>query len=660
MSEPMDIQEEDIGDFIKQNYTSPTQHIPFDCVRVILEYLYFNVHRYAFLLYKNEQQPPTAQKSRYKRPQKLPAATPSNDKQLHPAFIKVLYGYYEWDIQRKIFLLFPNLFINGTKSYDCNGQIIPNIFIDDEKTSLVRQMIPPHGLTSLWFDSFIITQAKALTNPRKTLSYLLTSGTNYKTLKCLSLPFQSQVNDECLQSVISKCSFLEYLDLSGTGTTLQGLRGCLSPEIDEGMMDIGINLPELRTLLVNNTVDCKRNDFKDPKLIVGLINRSWLERLELSGQNIDDSFVHDLLLSHPYLKKLCIRDCEKITTEAFRDIEKNRILSTLDIGLCKIGDEALLKLAKSPSLTELISIRNEVTGSLALDVIVRANKISKLTIHGDLVRNKSVEFSDEIMMDTASWLRHLDLSCNKAFSNPEKLKGLVNVNMGIYEQLFMLNLSRCGLVDECCRILFQERYWPLLDTLDLSMNDKLTNEAIKYICATDETQALSVPTSASLPQLRTLILRGNSKITDESATMLSQNPTITTLDVSGTHIGTKGAQLLIAGEPYCALRELSLERNSLDDAVFIDHPITNTNLTVLNLAQNNISDKGAKVLFDMKNDRNVLMSISLISNDLKDEAVRWLLRNTNLDCLKIQSNEVSDEMKSKLVTQCTDIQDLNI
>jgi hypothetical protein len=656
MSEQMNQDDIDIGEYIKQNYNDPTQHLPIDCIIHILEYLYFNIHRYAFLLYPQPTQEEIKSKAYHKRRKintsKLPPVTPSKEKQLHPLFIKILYGYFGWDARRQIRLLFPNIYVNGVKAYDSNGEVIQNVFEDSGDIVLLRQMIPMHNITSIFFTSFLLQRNRQMNDPMRTLTNLLIKGTNYLTLKSLSVPYHHQVDDDILTQVISKCVNLEYLNISGTKVTLEGLGTCLSCNENE----IKTNLPYLRTLLVNYTEE--QQVFDEKKLSDAMVIHSSLTCLELAGQNVTDNFVQYLLLLHPCLKSLNLNNCISLTENAFTSIEKNKVLKSLYFIGATLPHSVpqLMEIIKCKSITTL-EISN-FEGSMPLSVIIRANTISELIIWGDLVLSKSIEFKDDIVDEISSSLRHLSLPCNNKLSSPENLRGLVSQNLGIYHNLFALDLSRCSLVDDCIKLLFEDRRWTVLHSLNISLNG-ITDISIEYLCVMDTES--EEPKTKCTPQLRELHIGQNISITDNGAELLSKHPTLTSLNVSGcTGIKTRGAQLLIANEPYLKLQDLSLDHMNLNDDLLVDRPITNTMLQRLSLSSNNITDKGAKTLFDMKNDKNMLMSISLVRNDLRDDAVRWLLRNSTLDCLKLQSNEVSDVMKSKLVTKCTFIQDLEI
>jgi hypothetical protein len=628
---------DDISDFIKENYTSALQHLPQDCVNLILEYSFFNVHRYAYLLFNKPQQDNNV-RQRQKRYNPQPASI-TKDKQLHPSIIKVLFGYYAWDTNREIHFLFPNLLINSIRSYDCDGEVIKNIFLDDKETSIMRQLIPIHDVTSLCFDGFTFSTGKTMMNPPHTLSYLLSAGTNFSTMKTLVLTLQKTLNDECWK-IISRCERLEYLDLTSTSVTLQGLQEACYPKQEEDQMQVDTvdAFPNLKTLILNGT-EQNRSDNHLASLIQGWKRNNKLERLEIGYTTVDDMFLYDLIRDVKSIQKLVLDNCKNITDTGVRGISRNDTLTSIDISHTNMTDQ-VVEILKCASLRELVA-SSTTASTQAVEKLLKANKFVRIKITGVMNHeDQCVGFTESDPHPSS--LKHLDLSYN-VLSKPEKLQGIVGFRV-LHQQLVTLTLSRCLLVDECCQVLFANS-WPLLESLDLSFSS-ITDASIKYL-------------QTNVPALTKLNV-SNTQIGDESATILSSSATITDLDVSATKITGVGALLLLAAQPHTILSTLIMDQLSTGGQDFLEgHPITNTSLTKLSLANNSIKNGGAKVLFDMKNDDNLLVDISLSGcSSVGDEAANWLTRNTNLDSLNLRRTNVTDQMRSKLITKCTQIQEI--
>ncbi|XP_006000762.2 NACHT, LRR and PYD domains-containing protein 3-like [Latimeria chalumnae] len=207
-----------------------------------------------------------------------------------------------------------------------------------------------------------------------------------------------------------------------------------------------------------------------------------------------------------------------------------------------------------------------------------------------------------------------------------------------------INLSGCNLGSPELKVLLPVLQQSSISEIDLS-NNVLEDEAVKILCTALKDEHCRVETLRLGKCALTAGCCGDLSV-------LSQNSSLTELDLKENKLGDQGVKLLSAGlkEPNCKLHKLGLAECNLTSsscgklsAVFV----TNSLLTELNLSQNKLGDSGVKMLCDGLNKSNCrLEKLEFIECGLTagccTDLSSAISKNSSLTELNLNKNRLGD------------------
>ncbi|XP_035889096.1 NACHT, LRR and PYD domains-containing protein 1-like [Phyllostomus discolor] len=367
-------------------------------------------------------------------------------------------------------------------------------------------------------------------------------------------------------------------------------------------------------------------------------------------------------------------------------------------------------LSDSPSLTEL-DLRQNDLGDLSMKLLYEG--LRQPTCQLRLLRLANCGLTAESCQDLACGLSanrsltELDLSFNKILNTgAQHIFQRLRVPTAKLQHLLLV---RCGLTSGCCQdlasMLSDSRS---LTELDLQLND-LGDLGMKQLCKKlgqptchlrllrladcgltakgCQDLACGLSTNMNLTELdlsfnelldigaqhlfrklrvstcklqRLLLIRCGltSGCCQDLASMLSDSPSLTELDLRKNNLGDHGMRLLCKGlgQPTCQLRLLRLADHHLTAEVYLDMACglsTNRNLTELDLSFNELLDIGAQHLFQKlrvstcKLQRLLLIRCGLTSGCCQDLA-SMLSDSPSLTELDLRKNNLGDHGMKQL------------
>ncbi|XP_059498824.1 NACHT, LRR and PYD domains-containing protein 3-like [Stegostoma tigrinum] len=161
-----------------------------------------------------------------------------------------------------------------------------------------------------------------------------------------------------------------------------------------------------------------------------------------------------------------------------------------------------------------------------------------------------------------------------------------------------------------------------LTQLNLSKN-KVGDNGVRSLC-----EALSSPHC----KIQTLLLCQNlirGDVVDPLVSTLSNNRSLTDLNLNNNKLGDRGVRLLIGalGQWSCTLQTLELEGNGISDAYTMEltvTPITNMSLMKVNLSNNSLTDKSVNALQTLIQRHTSLQDIRLQRNKFTSDGANCL------------------------------------
>nr|XP_061796627.1 NACHT, LRR and PYD domains-containing protein 12-like [Nerophis lumbriciformis] len=249
------------------------------------------------------------------------------------------------------------------------------------------------------------------------------------------------------------------------------------------------------------------------------------------------------------------------------------------------------------------------------------------------------------VLSSPSNLRHLDLSKNDLSDEGVEIlsKGLISPNC-ILESLF---LRLCRLEKRSCHLMASLLSSPSnLRHLNLSWN-ALSDEGVEIL-----SKGLASPHCKleSLTLSHCLLDKSSCHL---MASLLSSPSNLRHLDLGGNNLSYEGVAILSKGldSPHCKLESLNLNECRLDKgschllASVLSSP---SNLKHLDLSQNDLSDEGVEILSKVLATPNcILESLNLSSCNLEkgscDPLASFLSSPSNLMLLDLSGNNLSDE-----------------
>ncbi|XP_072893873.1 NACHT, LRR and PYD domains-containing protein 12-like isoform X2 [Hemitrygon akajei] len=372
---------------------------------------------------------------------------------------------------------------------------------------------------------------------------------------------------------------------------------------------------DLASALSTNTslteLDMSENELGDSgvKLVSAALRNleCKIQTLEMIDVGLTDSGAEDLvsaLSTNTSLMELNLSNNElgdsgvKLVSAALRNPEcKIQKLGLIDVGLTDSGAEDLASaLSTNPLLTGLDLSENKLgdAGVKIVSVALRNPecKIQKLRLtHVSLTDSGTENLASALSANPS--LTELNLSDNHLGDSGVKLvsAALRNPECKI-QKLWLIDV---GLTDSGAEDLASALSTnPLLTGLDLSEN-KLGDAGVKIVSV-----ALRNP-ECKIQKLRLTHVSLTDSGTENLASALSANPSLTELNLSDNHLGDSGVKLVSAAlrNPECKIQKLWLDNVGLTDSGaedLVSALSTNPSLTVLNLGYNSLTDRSVPAI----------------------------------------------------------------
>ncbi|XP_078515289.1 NACHT, LRR and PYD domains-containing protein 12-like [Lissotriton helveticus] len=255
-------------------------------------------------------------------------------------------------------------------------------------------------------------------------------------------------------------------------------------------------------------------------------------------------------------------------------------------------------------------------------------------------------------LETNTSLTELDLRSNEDLGDAgvKKLcEGLKHPNC----KLQKLRLYACSITGSWCGDLASVlKINTSLTELDLSSNRELRDAGVKKLC-----EGLKHP-NCKLQTLRLVLCSLTGSCCKDLASVLETNSSLTELDLNHNRLGDTGVKKLYEGlkHPNCKLQTLRLALCSIKGSCCKDLASvleTNSSLTNLNLASNELRDAGVKKLCEgLKHPNCKLQTLGLVLCSLTDsccEALASALEtNSSLTELDLGGDKLGDTGVKKL------------
>ncbi|XP_072892488.1 NACHT, LRR and PYD domains-containing protein 3-like isoform X3 [Hemitrygon akajei] len=288
----------------------------------------------------------------------------------------------------------------------------------------------------------------------------------------------------------------------------------------------------------------------------------------------------------------------KLVSVALRNAEcKIQKLWLWDVSLTYSGAEDLASaLSTNTSLTELDMSENELgdSGVKLVSAALRNLECKIQTLEMIDVGLTDSGAEDLVSaLSTNTSLMELNLSNNDLGDSGVKLVSAALRNPECKIQ--KLGLIDVGLTDSGAEDLASALSTnPLLTGLDLSEN-KLGDAGVKIVSV-----ALRNP-ECKIQKLRLTHVSLTDSGTENLASALSANPSLTELNLSDNHLGDSGVKLVSAAlrNPECKIQKLWLDNVGLTDSGaedLVSALSTNPSLTVLNLGYNSLTDRSVPAI----------------------------------------------------------------
>ncbi|XP_072894458.1 NACHT, LRR and PYD domains-containing protein 3-like isoform X1 [Hemitrygon akajei] len=288
----------------------------------------------------------------------------------------------------------------------------------------------------------------------------------------------------------------------------------------------------------------------------------------------------------------------KLVSVALRNAEcKIQKLWLWDVSLTYSGAEDLASaLSTNTSLTELDMSENELgdSGVKLVSAALRNLECKIQTLEMIDVGLTDSGAEDLVSaLSTNTSLMELNLSNNELGDSGVKLVSAALRNPECKIQ--KLGLIDVGLTDSGAEDLASALSTnPLLTGLDLSEN-KLGDAGVKIVSV-----ALRNP-ECKIQKLRLTHVSLTDSGTENLASALSANPSLTELNLSDNHLGDSGVKLVSAAlrNPECKIQKLWLDNVGLTDSGaedLVSALSTNPSLTVLNLGYNSLTDRSVPAI----------------------------------------------------------------
>ncbi|XP_078390096.1 NACHT, LRR and PYD domains-containing protein 3-like [Cetorhinus maximus] len=406
------------------------------------------------------------------------------------------------------------------------------------------------------------------------------------------------------------------------------------------------------------------------------------QKLRLSYNNLGDAGVkllsvalrnpgckiQELDLFNNNLTDSCAEDLASV-------ISTNPSLTDLDLGVSQLGDSGvkLLSVALRNSgckIQRLGLFNNNLTDSCAKDlasVISTNQSLTDLDLGGNPLEDSGVKLLSVALRNSGCKIQRLGLGDNKLTDScAEDLASVFN------RSLTDLNLGYNNLGDSGVKRLSVALRGPdckiqKLDLQDNNLTDSCTEDLASVISTNQSLTDLNLgvnPLGDSGVKLLSVGLRnlgckiqrlglGGNKLTDSCAEDLASvfNRSLTDLNLGNNNLGDSGVKRLSVAlrGPDCKIQKLDLLGNKLTDSCAEDlASVFNRSLTDLNLADNKLGDSGVKRLsVALRGPDCKIQKLGLYRNLLTDSCAEDLASalstNRSLTDLHLGLNHFTDE-----------------
>ena len=447
--------------------------------------------------------------------------------------------------------------------------------------------------------------------------------------------------------VLKQCHKLNEL-LMGPYTIFDDIsdRCKLETRPDDFLAEIITNNPELNVLGI--TCICAYPNGAE-KVVTALKSLSCLKMLDISGNNINAEVVNDVATvfnNNPDLAKLSVSD-NCLGTAGISKIAdalaSRRGLEVVDIANTNISSGAAESISKmitsNPQLKSLILGREKVKNILSNNNESSAMKLSNIFINIQIIVFKQHVKTNLFWFFFTYCIALSSNYCCKVFSD----------NLAINSNLNFNKLESQG-IEGICKALATIKS---LEVLSIENND-VHNEAADDIAA-------ALASNTGIKQLWI----GQNKFTPSGISTILQPLIRTTpnklevLDLSHSNLPLMTTLLEMLSNNY-NMQQLWLEGNNFSSQCITTIAEKCTNISILSLRDNNISEKVADVLSETLSKNSNLQQLYLGNNDLQDKGVIKISEALNtteylltLDLMNNNISEAAADALASVITSCS-------
>ena len=391
------------------------------------------------------------------------------------------------------------------------------------------------------------------------------------------------------------------------------------------------SINEIGNFLTHNTrlqvLDLSNNNLQGSGcwkiFIKNLQDNSGVSGLKITNSNVISEAADELeivLLNNPKMKDLDLSFNNSDMIKVFTGMKNMLNLVKINISHNSISDEAADKLATvlphNISLQELDLSYNDLSASAVLKILKGMKSIFnliKINISHNMITNETADELANLLLHNTKLkelhLSHIDLTTSKAKRIFKGMKNILN--------LLAINVSHNDINDEITdelAIIFCHN--PSLQEVDISHGKLSTSGAVNIF--------KGMKNISKLVKLNISHNTITDKAANELANVLFNNTSIQKLNLSCNHLTT------------CAINVFKGMKNII-------------NLTVLNISHNMITDEAANYFGTALH--NTLRKLDLSFNHLTASGFCKILKSvSNLTVLNISHNMITDEAAENLAT----------
>jgi Ran GTPase-activating protein (RanGAP) involved in mRNA processing and transport len=352
---------------------------------------------------------------------------------------------------------------------------------------------------------------------------------------------------------------------------------------------------------------------------------------------------------------------DKLQNEIGEIIQRNQIIrlindsqNRLDLRGKHFGDQKLQKIIKGlrdkscKSITEVDLAENDLIkeGVIALFEFLATNKqVNKINLENNKINVLAIEALTRFLKTTDA-ITDINLNNNNL---EEKAVAIAIDLLKISKSITYFNLSGNNIADKEAVLLAENiKIHNLIANIVIS-NNKITDYG-----------ALAIIRSLTLSKSFTSVDLSNNNLTDVTAVtiveILQNNQSITNIKLDGNQISanllnriaalTARNSILKANQMHCSnISSIGTYISDQEMKIIADNIRSNKSAKYINFTNNNISDSGAKFLFDVIKDSSIT-AINLENNSLTDNSLPGLIEvlenNKLVTDVNLLKNQITD------------------